>query len=170
MHHFARVSALILLWPANGFAESYKPPEESGRGMNIRIEESDLTNKTKRLTVVFNVPDLPNDTLVANRFELIEIYSYRQTNGYRSHDTILGRVYGPWSVGEEVSFTVDVPIDYFDVSQNWIVRFCLGHASACVPSQNLLRRRQVRAAAFEPRVLAPRFVVSPATATTFPNH
>jgi hypothetical protein len=47
-------------------------------------------------------------------------------------------ILGHWRVGDKVTFEFDLPKQFTDPSQGWIVKFCVGQADNCIPSPNLL--------------------------------
>jgi hypothetical protein len=49
--------------------------------------------------------------------------------------------YGDWKSGDKKTVTFDLPTDYTDPGQGWIVRICAGESLRCIPSPNLLAPR-----------------------------
>ena len=122
-------------------------PQPEGRfapQMNIGVTRTDSGNKY-HFIVDFTMPGFPTSWSSSNRFNLIEIYGFQQQANRTVESTTykISPITGNWMPGDAARIEFDVPKEYTDPSQGWILAFCL-HASnevGCLPSSNLLKER-----------------------------
>lgn len=99
---------------------------------NVTVRQSDAGNYYL-LNVSFTVPEVPD-----SKFDTITIYGMQIIENERSHDMNYPSVHGSWQPNEHVEFYVRVLKEYADPSHGWNVTFCVGSATGCYPSPNLL--------------------------------
>ena len=99
---------------------------------NVTVRQSDA-GSYYLLEVSFAIPDVPD-----LKFDTITIYGMQIIGKQRSHDTAYPSVHGSWQPKEHVEFSVRVLKEYADPSLGWNLTFCVGSATGCYPSPNLL--------------------------------
>lgn len=109
-----------------------EPPSAPVTPKIVSVRQTDVGTQYL-LDVSFLIPDVPDSD-----FETITVYGMRFVGTQRSDDKSYPTVHGHWKANDQVQFSVRVPKECADPSKGWNVTFCVGSATSCYPSPNLL--------------------------------
>lgn len=123
-----RMHVIVDHFPPNG---SMSPPEPLPR-KSITVQQND-SGSHYLFDVSFAIPDDPN-----SNFDTIKIYGMQIVRAERYTEKSYPSVQGHWRPNDRVEFSVRVPKEYADASSGWNLTFCVGSATSCYPSPNLL--------------------------------
>jgi hypothetical protein len=132
-------------------AQRYRPADPSipaAAAMNIEVSRRDLGGLYE-LAVSFTVPPAPPNAVNPYLTDLIKIWGGQRTFPSATvkytpvapiplPPSTFPDVHGSWKTGDRVNFIVEVPKQFSDPSQGWIIGFCAGTNKGCFPSPNLL--------------------------------
>jgi hypothetical protein len=99
---------------------------------SITVQQND-SGSQYLFNVSFVIPDDPN-----SNFDTIKIYGMQVVGAERYTEKSYPSVQGHWRPNDRVEFSVRVPKVYADPSSGWNLTFCVGSATSCYPSPNLL--------------------------------
>lgn len=125
------MSIIVDRFPRPGASPS-APSRDPLTRENVTVRQSD-GGSYYLLDVSFAIPDVSD-----LRFDTIKIYGMQTIENQRSNDMSYPLIHGSWQPKERVEFSVRVLKENADPSLGWNLTFCVGSATACYPSPNLL--------------------------------
>jgi hypothetical protein len=125
------MSTIVDRFPSPGASPS-APSGDPLTRENVTVRQSD-EGSYYLLDVSFAIPDVSD-----LRFDTIKIYGMQIIENQRSNDMSYPWIHGSWQPKETVEFSGRVLKENADPSLGWNLTFCVGSATACYPSPNLL--------------------------------
>ena len=126
-----QMSIIVDRFPGPGASPS-APSGDRLTPENVTVRQSD-GGSYYLLDVSFAIPDVSD-----LRFDTIKIYGMQIIENQRSNDMSYPLIHGSWQPNEMVEFSVRVLKENADPSLGWNLTFCVGSATTCYPSPNLL--------------------------------
>jgi hypothetical protein len=137
--------------PAKVAVQRYRPVDPSipaAAAMNIEVIRRD-TGGLYELAVSFTIPPAPPNAANPYLTDLIKISGgqrtfpspgvpYTPVAPIPLPPSTFPDVHASWKTGDRVNFTVQVPKQFSDPTQGWIINFCASTNKGCFPSPNLL--------------------------------